>query len=154
MDIKVFTGDVEQLRPLVTIWQEEANTDDFGFNVDIDIILRHFKKLMEYEESDILVMESKAGRILGMMGVVVQPSMSDDSLILHEHIWYVVPEHRSSMSMKLMHLAEKVGIERGCKHFCMTASKMISNSHDVMCRLYSRTGFKLFETIFIKELKE
>lgn len=150
MEIKVFEGDIERLRPLIESWKNESRADIFGMAIEPDTLLNHVRVMAE--SNQLLTMESRDGKVLGAMGTVVVPNVINRDSVLNEHIWYVMPEHRSRYSFEMVRCAEDIGRKAGCKHFLMTASRMISPLHDRLCRIYNRLGFSHFETTFIKEL--
>lgn len=152
MIIKPFKDDVERLSPLIETWRKESNASGFGMEIDSDRLLGHAEFLRDCPDTELLIMESKEGRVLGVMGLVVVPNIIESGQILNEHIWYVLPQHRSKASLGFIKDAESWGKDNDCGHFMITASKMISDLHDRMCLLYNRLGFKLFETIYIRKL--
>ena len=152
MEVKPFKDDVERLSPLIKTWRAESNAGDFGMEIDSDRLLGHAEFLRDCPDAELLVMESKEGRVLGVMGLVVVPNIIERGQIVNEHIWYVLPEHRSKASLVLIKKAESWGRDKECSHFIINASKLISDLHDRMCLLYNRLGFRLFETTYIRKL--
>jgi hypothetical protein len=152
MRIKIFDSDVSHLYPLIETWAKESNARDFGMTIDPERLLGHAEFLRDCPDTELLALGSKEGRVLGVMGLVISPNIVENGSILNEHIWYVLPQHRSRASLGLINEAQRWGAERGCGHFVITASKMISDLHDTMCHLYNRLGFKKFETTYIREI--
>lgn len=152
MEVIIFQDDVSLLRPLVESWRDNADNSEFNFDMKVCVFLAQLKVMIESPGSDLLVLQSKEGRPLGLMGVMATSSPIGNGWLLYEHYWYIVPEHRGQGALKLLKAAEEWGRDRGCEKFSITASKLANRSHDRICRLYERLGFKHFETVFIKDL--
>ena len=152
MEIVECSGDREALRPLVERWRDEANNAPYQMAMDMVWFLSHLSSLIG-DDSAVLALESDAGRPLGFMGVCVQPSPLSGEPCLNEHMWYVLPEHRSmAVTRRFIDTAEAWGRDRGGKHFLLTASHLANVDMERVGKLYGRLGFVPFETIFIRRM--
>jgi len=150
MNAIIYNSDVERLRPLVQCWKNEANGDAFGLNIDIDCLLTDIDKMMKGDDSILLVLEQD-DQIQGFMGIQTFISPLSNQKIANEHYWYVLPDKRRYGRL-LLDLAKIWSSMAGCSHFMTNASKLASNLHDGVCKVYTRVGMKHFETTFIMEI--
>jgi GNAT superfamily N-acetyltransferase len=100
--------------------------------------------LIEADHGLILVYE-RAGRILGMIGVIATFHPYSGSPVMSEMFWYVEPESRG-VGVRLLRAAEEWG-----RSHSIVDSIMISPSPKVSA-FYERLGYKPLETQFIKAL--
>ena len=92
--------------------------------------------------------------IVGVMGIVIFKSPIGTEMMATEHFLYVLGRHRGLGSIKLIRYAKKWAKEKGCSHIIFNASKMASDLHDNVCKLYERLGMKHFETVYIQDIRE
>ena len=155
MEIVVYHGDVEALRPLVEAWRSGAD-GSFHLDMDNDCLLRRLGAMMDAEhqaERALLVLQSKESRPLGFMGLLVTVSPIGTERIVNEHLWFVLPEHRGlSVAERFIEHAEVWGREHGCMQFSVTASRMANVQFERVCKMYERMGFRHYETSFIREI--
>lgn len=147
--IKIYTGRAEDLRHIAEHWQGEHN--DFGFEMSMDEHLADLQDMIDSEGKDLLVLGEPS---IGYMGLTTFKNPLGTELFANEHYWYIVPEkRRGAGALKLIRAAQKWAIQKGCDYLLMTASKLASDLHDNVCRLYSITGFSHFETTYIKRIR-
>lgn len=151
MEIKLFTGDIETLRPVVESWQQIVLDNGFGIIADdVDKFLIELGNLATGEESDLLVLYDDVP--IGYLGLEYFISPLGDQKMANEHYFFVMPEKRGLSSIGLMRKAKVLAKERGCTHLIMNASNLASDMHDRVCAFYERLNMKLFESSYIKEL--
>lgn len=154
MEIVEHHGEIERLRPLIEAWHAECNGTPFGMELVDNALLEHFEAFVSPTGGQILVLKGLSGRLLGMMGVCVYPSPLSGELCLEEHMWYVLPEHRSlGVSKAFILAAEAWGRKRGAKHFVLTASLLANIDADRVSKLYRRWGFQPFENVYIRAME-
>jgi len=151
MNVELFTGDIETLRPVVESWQRIVADNKFGIIADdVDGFLAGLKDMADGDESDLLVLYDNEP--IGYIGLQYFISPLGSQKMANEHYFFVIPEKRGLASMKLLRKAEVLAKEKGCTHFIMNASNLASTLHDKVCDFYKRLGMKKFETSFIKEI--
>ena len=152
MVIVEYKGDQEALRPLVERWRDEANNGPYQMALDVGWFLEHLTSLL-WEDAVLLILESDEGQPLGLMGLCVLASPLSGEPTLNEHMWYVLPEHRSmSVTRKILDRAYEWGLSGGCKHFLLTASHLANVDMERVSKLYGRLGFVPFENVFMRRI--
>ena len=98
------------------------------------------------ENSLVLEMNNK---LVGVIAGMPMPNMVDDTMIMSETVWYVLPEYRK-YGLRLYFAFEKMVRSKGYNKLLMIH---IGNSGaQILERFYIKHGFKLLEQHFIKEL--
>ncbi len=152
MDVKLFTGDIETLRPVVEAWQDIVIDNEFGIIAnDVDKFLIGLGELASNSDSDLLVL-CDGGDPIGYIGLNYFMSPLGDQRMANEHFFFVIPEKRGLGSMRLLKAAKALAKEKGCTHFIMNASNLASDLHDKVCDFYERLGMEKFETSYISEV--
>ena len=152
MEIVEYKGDREALRPLVERWRDEANNGPYQMALDVGWFLQHLSAMVA-DGGVLLVLESDEGQPLGFMGLWVLASPLSGEPTLNEHMWYVLPEHRSmSVTRKILDRAYEWGLSGGCKHFLLTASHLANVDMERVSKLYGRLGFVPFENVFMRRI--
>lgn len=67
-----------------------------------------------------------------------------------EHFWYVLPEQRGSIGIRLLDAWEKEAISRGAKRLLM--AHIHTDKTSKFTDLYERKGYRMQEQIFSKEV--
>ena len=152
MEIKLFNGDTEELRPIVESWQENVIDNKFGINAnDVDKYLCELGMLAKNENSDLIVLCDE-GVPVGYIGLRYFESPLGDQKMADEHYLYVIPEKRGMSSIRLIKGARFLAKQKGCSHILFNASNLASDLHDKLCRVYEKMGMKLFESSYIIEV--
>jgi len=147
--VKIYTGEAEDLRHIAEAWQNEHN--EYGFEMLIDKHLEDLQDMIDSDGKDLLVLGNPPA---GYMGLTTFINPLGTELFANEHYWYIVPEKRSGIgALRLLRAAQYWAVSKGCKCLLMTASKLASDMHDSVCRLYEKTGFEHFETTYIKRIE-
>jgi GNAT superfamily N-acetyltransferase len=150
IQVELFTGDIESLRPIAESWQVVAMGNKFGISIDTDKFLDGLKEMADGDDSDLLVLYDNEP--IGLIGLQYFTSPLGNQKMANEHYFFVIPERRGLSSMRLLKSAKALAKDRGCSHFIMNASNLASDMHDKVCSLYERLNMKLFETSFISEV--
>lgn len=152
MEIKLFTGEIETLRPIVESWQQIVLDNGFGIIADdIDKFLVELSNLASGDESDLLVLYDDDVPV-GYLGMQYFMSPLGNQKMANEHFYFVMPEKRGMSSIGLMRVAKVLAKERGCTHLIMNASNLASAMHNKLCRVYEKLGLTKFETCYITEV--
>jgi len=154
MQARLFNDNIEKLRPLAEAWQKETNANDFG--IKSDDFGKYLADLqdMAYATRGNLIVLYDEDEPIGYIGLRYFSNPMGDQVIANEHYFYVLPEHRGIASMRLIKTAKMTAQLRGCSHIIFNASKMASDLHDMVCKLYGKLGMKHWETSYICELGE
>lgn len=143
--------DVEQLKPLGESWLQELKADEFGLNVDLDVIIQDLKRcVLDTEDSAILVAKDGGG-IVGVFAVFAVPSYLGRQKMAVEKYWFT-KEHHNVAGPRLYVEAVNWAKKYGCSHLITSGSKMASDRHDSICRFLEKTGARHFETSYIYTL--
>ena len=147
--VRIFTGEAEELRHIAEFWEQES-VADFGIEIDIKEHLNDLQDMINSDNKDLLVVGDPP---YGYMGISTFINPLGTELMANEHYWYIIPKRRRGMgAIRLMRAAQEWAITKGCSHLLMTASKLASDLHDNVCKLYEKTGFSHFETTYIKRI--
>lgn len=150
--IKEFRSDINDLRPIADAWKAECNGEGFALEADPDELLREFYRLSNVGNGCELLVQYRDGKPVGIMGLTIFKSPIGKDRICNEHFWYVLPEHRGIGSLKMLDAAVEWAKKKGCTHFMANASKLASDLHDSVCKIYERKGMKHFETTYLMEV--
>ncbi|TSA56099.1 MAG: GNAT family N-acetyltransferase [Planctomycetaceae bacterium] len=147
----VILKDVSVLAPLAQAWLMEVN-NPFGIDIDVRTHLMDLQSLMDGNFSDVFGLQTTSGQIVGYMGIVRFENPIGKGYIGNEHYWYVHPDHRGSGSVLLIKAAMQWAKEMSCTHFMANASKLASELHDKVCKLYEKMRMQHFETSYMIEV--
>ena len=151
MEVGVFTGRAEELRPIAEAWRNEHKASDWDIEADIEEHLNDLQSLISSYKSDLLVLMDKVP--VGYMGLTVFKNPMGTELFTNEHYFYIIPEKRGGMgAVRLIRAAQNWAKTKGCKFLLLNASNIASNLHDNTCRLYEKLGFRHFETTYIQRV--
>ena len=145
-----YKGSTEQLKPIADLWANEAESS-FGLELVADAHVKDLQTLVDSDMADLLVLDQD-GEITGYLGIQIFKNPLGEQLIANEHYWFVIPECRGLSAMRLIKAAKVWAKEKGCSHLIMNASKLASELHDKVCKVYERQGMKHFETSYIMEI--
>ena len=105
-------------------------------------------KLMEAVYDTALVM-CEGEKVVGVIAGVIGASMVSTAPVMQELIWFVSKAHRKH-GTKLLGEFEQFARQRGCKHILMV--HLGGANKEIMERFYTRSGYKLLELQYIKDL--
>lgn len=142
----------EELRPLAEQWQQECNCDEFGMKPNIESFLAEIDRLINNENSDVLILLNKDNEIAGLMGLTTFKNPISDGFVANEHFLYIAPKYRGMPIVRLINSAMEWAKKKDCTHLLLNASRMASSTYGRACMLYGRLKFKEFEKSYIKEL--
>ena len=111
-------------------------------NVCIDTIRRNIAHMYSQPNVHVFVAE-KNGELLGGIGFVTGPELWSSRVLAYEAFWYVKPNYRGGIGIKLLQLAEK-SIE------CDLIDLGVYNPK--LQQLLLRQGYRVEKTIITKEL--
>lgn len=149
--IQVFDGDISRLVQVAESWASECNGEEMGIDIDVAVFLEKLAEFARGPDSELFVIENDE-IVFGILGMEIFDSPVGKQRICNEHFWYVIPEYRGASSIRLLRHGMKWAKEKGCSHIMLNASRLASNLHDEVCRLYERIGFKEFETVYVKKI--
>jgi len=152
MDIKLFNGDIETLRPIAESWQDEAQANKFGIITDVNKHLFELRSMVDNNNSDLIILYDESEPV-GYIGLRYFDSPTGNQRIAEEHYLYVIPEKRGLTSMRLIKNAKYLAKLKNCSHIIFNASNLASDLHNKLCRVYEKMGFAKFETCFITKLE-
>jgi hypothetical protein len=151
--VETFTGPLSDLHELAERWKAECNGDSMGIETSVDSFLLGIQEMMDNSYSMVLVAkDGQKGTIVGLIGIQAFHSPIGSQRIANEHFWYVLPEYRGSMGIRLIEAARKWAETQRCSHFILNASRLSSDLHDRVCNLCERMGMQKFETSYIERI--
>lgn len=89
------------------------------------------------------------GSILGMLGAVFTEDPFTGKPVALENFWFVSPEARGSVGIRLLNAFEMEAVKRGAEKIVMVC---LSSLTEGLGRLYERRGYKLIESSYEKGL--
>jgi len=141
----------EILQPLADEAEQGTNSEDFAFEVKAENIMAEMRRLILSPGSMVLLL-FKDGEVIGCMGLEIFTNPFSGKRMANERCWFVLKKHRGIASLRLFKAAEQIARKEGCSHFIFNASKLASDSHDKVVKLYEKLGMKHWETSFICQL--
>lgn len=109
-----------------------------------------FWTAMLQQDGFMLLWEHKDGDIIGGAGGVVTNLQTSSQAVCIEMFWWVDPEFRGDIGLKLFNAFELEAKERGAKRLLM--AYMANSMPDKLERFYRAKGFVPFEYHVIKQL--
>jgi len=141
---------IELLRPIAIAWQQEARGNALGIDIDVERHLADLARLSADPHCLLLVLMQ--GRPVGYMGMEFFASPVGKDIVANEHYWYVMPEARGRDSVMLLREARRFAREAGANYMLFNASRLASDLHDDVCRLYEHFKMEPFETTYLDRL--
>jgi hypothetical protein len=142
------TYDIADIMPLAEQWVGEAKTDDFGLDVDMDVLVADLARWLEGES--VMFVAQVDDNPVGFIVAVVFDSYMGKQKIAVEKYWYTLREHPLA-GTRLYTQVIKWAKESGCSHFIASASHL-SERYDSAARLLEWIGARTFEQSYIMEL--
>lgn len=100
----------------------------------------------------LLLVVEQGGKVVGMAGVDVAPSICNHSvMVARETFWYVDPDYRKGLGRKLLVALETAAASHGAAFFDVVAEP--GPRSKPLERLYEMAGFNPAERTFRKVLK-
>lgn len=138
---------LDSITPLAKqFWQEGeivGNYDESSFIASwTDIIKRDVGRIIGAYRND---------KLIGMLGFVVSKDPNDGVLVSQEMFWFVDPQYRKGEGLLLLNAYEKIATDVGVKRIGMVHLESIHS--DKLGKLYTKRGYKITETHYMKEIK-
>lgn len=89
------------------------------------------------------------GKIVGVLVFAVLPTMAYHQVVGHEMMWYVRPEARGSVGIRMFRMAEDIAKLMGANAMVFVANK--ASGFDKVCDFYRRQGYKEIEHLYQKD---
>jgi hypothetical protein len=140
---------MEDLRPLGQEWLQELSADDYGLDVDLDVIVQDLKDWLQNE--GVVLVAKENDEIIAVFALFAVPSYLGKQKIALEKYWYARTDHHVA-GPKLYIEALDWAKQHGCSHLITSGSKMASDRHDSICKFLEKTGAQHFETSYIYKL--
>jgi lysylphosphatidylglycerol synthetase-like protein (DUF2156 family) len=144
---------INDLRELGSEWLQELRNDEYGLDVNLDVIVADLESWSQGEGAILVARDETDDRILGVFALFAVPSYLGVQKLALEKYWYT-REGSHFAGPKLYIEALNWCREHGCTHLIMGASRMASDRHDSICAFLEKTGAKHFETTYIYQLSE
>jgi hypothetical protein len=148
--IERYTGSVLPLLPIAQDWVNGVRENSFGLEVTVTRFMDDLQRLVDNDNSDLFVLVKDVP--VGLLGMTIFTSPIGNNRIANEHYWYVLPEHRSVESIRMLSVAKKWAKDNGCSHLMMNASNLASDLHDRVSGVYERMGMKKMETVYMQRI--
>jgi len=140
--------DTEATLALIEEFYEES-LKEYGLSFKVETLI---DTIFNFITNHIGLVAEKDGKIIGVIGGVVMPSIFDkDQKIAQEVIWYITKEERKgTMGIRLLKAFEEECVKRGAKFISMIYMGNLLS--DELKRFYEKLSYKLMENHFIKEV--
>lgn len=115
-----------------------------------DAFLRYWESILSTGQGFMILFEHKDGDVVGGAGGVITNLQTSDALNSIELFYWVDPEFRGSVGLRLLREYEEESIRRGAKRIIMAC--METSDPDRAERLYLARGYKRFERHFVKDI--
>jgi hypothetical protein len=93
----------------------------------------------------------RGNKLIGILGFVASKDPNDNALVSQEMFWFVDPQYRKGEGLLLLNAYEKIATDIGVKRIGMVHLSEIHS--DKLAKLYTKRGYKITETHYIKEIK-
>lgn len=144
--------DVDQLMRLSREFYRCGGFRDKGMSFNEKTFKNFLAGLISGEFGIILIAEQNS-EITGMIAAFVNPCMLDDAqAIVTELFWWVSPAHRGRIGLKLLKALEKSAEKIDAKFIIMAS--LANGKENIFKKYYKKTGYKLLEYHYIKELRK
>jgi len=138
-------GDFEAIRGLIAEFKEES-LDEYDMPFELDT----FEKVFEAQKATSVVMETPEEGVIGVLAGFITHSFISMRGVYQEIMWYVSKKHRKN-GIKMLKYIEQRCREVGVKQIIM--GHMGNSNLEVFKRFYTRNGYKLLETQYIRNLE-
>ena len=126
----------------------EERMGEFGLTYDENISGIQFDLMIKDPNINGLVIDNN-GEICGAIVAAFAPLMFCHGIVAQELVWYIKPEHRSFIGLRLIKEFTKLCFQKGC-----FGIMMVGMAGDKSNEYYIRDGFKSLENIYFKKIGE
>jgi GNAT superfamily N-acetyltransferase len=95
------------------------------------------------------IVAEDGGVVIGVLVFAVLPTMAYHQVVGHEMMWYVRPDARGSVGVRMFKMAEDVAKCMGANAMVFVANK--ASGFDKVCDFYRRQGYKEIEHLYQKD---
>lgn len=103
--------------------------------------------LMSAEDGLVLVAEAATGDLVGLLAVIVHAQLFSGTRVAGEIAWWVDPDHRGALGIRLLRAAEAWARRRGAETLEMIAP------NGQVARIYERLGYVPVEQSYQRRLQ-
>lgn len=119
------------------------------YDFDIDDAARSALEIID-SENDILLVAERDSKLVGMVSAMLfTVFFSRSCLIAQERAWWIEPEHRGRLGLRLLRELERESQNRGARYLIMMAPPWYGED---LGRLYERLGYGLDDRNYVKAL--
>jgi len=145
--LKATKSDLSDLVKMGRAFFYEAQWDKVGIKWDDESAFTALEGMLEDEDTIIFI--AKENKAIGMIGGLIYPVWYNLKMkMAQEFFWYVTPEKRKGVGIKLLSALEQEVKSRGIVPFTMLSVEGMPE----LQQLYSRLGYAPSERTFIKRL--
>ena len=147
---KATQEDIPSIARLVDELHRES-LHEFGTDLDISTVVRNIKLRMSAPNQVVFVSEDEQGVSGSVMGYLAPSVLNDKQLVAAETFWYVSKgRRRKQTGVELLKAFESWSIDIGAHKTVMT--HMANLFPENIAKLYERSGYKLMELQYVKEV--
>lgn len=95
------------------------------------------------------IVAEEEGSIIGVLVFAVLPTMAYHQSVGHEMMWYVRPDARGSVGIRMFKMAEDIAKRMGANAMVFVANR--ASGFDKVCDFYRRQGYKELEHLYQKD---
>jgi len=138
---------IEEVRKVIEFTKQFENESEF-LSVDVDYCTNAYRDMIEKGIATILVLE-KEDKLIGSFAFITAPDITNGKKTAIEMFWFVSPESRGR-GLLLFKEFEKIAKEKRVEQIAMI--HMADCQPEKLKRFYERSGYRLLESHYIKEL--
>lgn len=146
----MFLAEVRDLKSCIPCAEKFHGIYDPGVPFCESSFIDYWTSILESNSGFILLLEHKDGDIIGGAGGVISNFLTSSVPNFIEMFWWVEPEFRGRLGLKLYNECIAEAKKRGAKRALM--AYMANSMPDEMERLYIAKGYRPFEHHMIKDL--
>lgn len=146
----MFLAEVRDLKSCIPCAEKFHGIYDPGVPFCESSFIDYWTSILESKQGFMILFEHKDGDVIAGAGGVISKFQTSDVLNSVELFYWVEPEFRGKIGLKLLREFEEESARRGAKRVVMAC--MESSEPDRAERLYLARGYKKFERHFVKAL--
>ncbi|MCP3924916.1 MAG: GNAT family N-acetyltransferase [Desulfobacterales bacterium] len=125
--------------------------EDASSEITVDVQYAHdsYQELLEKGVCKIYYAETEEKQIQGTIGFIITNDLHDGKKMAIEAFWFVDPRYKG-LGKKLFDRFELEAKKLGCKKLGMV--HMVDSYPDSLKKFYEKSGYKLLELHYIKEI--